>query len=363
MPSHPGGPNQGTFDYSGEVNPLPETGSTCGEQRYELGEEIGSGGMGVVYRAKDKQLQNRDVAVKTFRRDKRWTRQHVDQFRDEAYITAQLQHPNIPPVFDLGTLSDGRPFLAMKLIKGSTLEKMLGEQPDPSRYLVIFEQVTQAVAYAHDHNIIHRDLKPLNVMVGAFGEVQVMDWGLAKMLPPAAPQSGSDLAPKGLTVIQSLREPTDPGTNDGIVKGTPEYMSPEQARGEKVAIDRRTDVFSLGAILYRVLTGQPLYQVQAHESSGETRVALLCSMAKQGPTRSTFKRLESCSADSGLISLFRWCLEIAYDDRLANAGCVAEEIAKLRAKALLAQIESEIDKRLALRSPAGDDPDWADWAD
>ena len=125
------------------------------------------------------------------------------RFVDEARITGQLQHPGIPPVHDLGTLPDGRPFLAMKLIKGRTLDALLRDRPDPAadrgRFVAAFEQVCQAVGYAHAHRVIHRDLKPANVMVGAFGEVQVMDWGLAKVLAdgparaprrPAIPTSG-----------------------------------------------------------------------------------------------------------------------------------------------------------------------------
>jgi serine/threonine protein kinase len=153
---------------------------------YELLDEIGRGGMGVVHRARDLAL-DRDVAVKLL-----VDRYPVDspparRFLDEARITGQLQHPSIPAVYRVGALPDGRPFLAMKLIKGSTLAALLGQRPDPTadrgRLVAIFEHICQAVAYAHAHRVIHRDLKPSNVMVGKFGEVQVMDWGLAKVLP------------------------------------------------------------------------------------------------------------------------------------------------------------------------------------
>src|SRR5262249_30223272 len=146
---------------------------------------IARGGMGVIFRATDNAL-GREVAIKVlverFAPDSGTAR----RFADEARIAAQLQHPGIPPVHDVGTLPDGRPFLAMKLIKGQTLEELLQARPDVSgergRYVAVFEQVCQAVAYAHSRGVIHRDLKPSNVMVGAFGEVQVMDWGLAKVL-------------------------------------------------------------------------------------------------------------------------------------------------------------------------------------
>src|SRR5262245_63094348 len=134
------------------------------------------------------------------------------RFADEARITAQLQHPAIPPVHEVGTLPDGRPFLAMKLIKGQTLDALLASRPEPSvergRFVAVFEQLCQAVAYAHAHGVIHRDLKPSNVMVGAFGEVQVMDWGLAKVLG-ARPEERIDPEQKVTTVVHSLRESDD----------------------------------------------------------------------------------------------------------------------------------------------------------
>ena len=152
---------------------------------YQLLDEIGHGGMGVVYRARDTVL-DRDVAVKLLSNHYPADSPAAQRFLSEARITGQLQHPGIPAVHQVGTLADGRPFLAMKLIKGSTLETLLKYRPDPSadrgRLPAIFEAVCQAVGYAHAHRVIHRDLKPANVMVGAFGEVQVMDWGLAKVL-------------------------------------------------------------------------------------------------------------------------------------------------------------------------------------
>src|SRR5262249_33573261 len=198
------------------------------------------------------------------------------RFTDEARITAQLQHPNVPAVHDLGVLPDGRPFLAMKLIKGCTLAARLGERPDPAadrgRFVAIFEHVCQAVAYAHSLRVIHRDLKPSNVMVGKFGEVQVMDWGLAKVLPeggPAGGRPGREPPAADGTVIRTRRAGTadtpggsgspTPPTRTGSVLGTPAYMAPEQAGGEVDRLDARADVFGLGAVLCEVLTGKPPY--------------------------------------------------------------------------------------------------------
>src|SRR6516162_10135913 len=179
---------------------------------YEVEAVLGYGGMGVVYRATDGTL-GREVAVKVLL--DRFTRDSgsVRRFAEEARITAQLQHPGIPPVHELGTLPDGRPFLAMKLIKGQTLDALLASRPEPSvergRFVAVFEQLCQAVAYAHAHGVIHRDLKPGNVMVGSFGEVQVMDWGLAKVLASGGCQplerSVSDPEQKTVTtVVRSL---------------------------------------------------------------------------------------------------------------------------------------------------------------
>src|SRR5262249_35291253 len=161
---------------------------------------LGRGGMGVAYKARDLSL-DRDVAVKLLQDRYPADSPIACRFTSEAPITAQLQHPGVPAVHRVGTLPDGRPFLAMKLIKGRTLSALLRERPDTAadrgRFVATFEQVCQAVGYAHAHNVIHRDLKPSNVMVGAFGEVQVMDWGLAKVLtargrPPGPPDTAPD---------------------------------------------------------------------------------------------------------------------------------------------------------------------------
>ena len=147
-----------------------------------------------MYRAGDLPL-NRLVAIKTLQASNRGNRRAAERFTAEAQVTAQLQHPSIPAVHELGTFPDGRPFLAMRLVKGRTLADLPKERPDPShdrgRFLAMFEQVCHAVGYAHDHHVIHRDLKPANIMVGAHGEVQVMDWGLAKVLDQRAEETGT----------------------------------------------------------------------------------------------------------------------------------------------------------------------------
>src|SRR5262249_53454213 len=146
---------------------------------------IGRGGMGVVYRAHDPDL-GRELAVKGLQERYRDHPEAVGRLLGEAPVTARLQHPNIPPAHEQGRPPDGRPFFAMKLVPGDTLDSLLSGGPSRGqelpRWLQVFAQVCQAVAYAHSRGVIHRDLKPRNIMVGVFGEVQVMDWGLAKVL-------------------------------------------------------------------------------------------------------------------------------------------------------------------------------------
>ena len=154
--------------------------------RYRLQSRIGRGAMGVVFRGRDTDL-GREVALKALREEHREDTKLAQRFIEEAQIGGQLVHPGIVPTYELGTLADGRPFFTMKLVKGCRLYELLAARPaadeDLARFLAIFGQVCQTLAYAHSRGVIHRDLKPSNIMVGSFGEVQVMDWGLAKVLP------------------------------------------------------------------------------------------------------------------------------------------------------------------------------------
>jgi serine/threonine protein kinase len=228
---------------------------------YEVLGRLGRGGMGVVWRGRDRRLQ-RDVAIKVMKEELAGRPQLGPRFLEEAQVTSQLAHPAIPPVHELGELPDGRPYFVMKLVKGRTLAELLQARSVPAdelpRWLGIFEQVCQAVAYAHSKGVIHRDLKPHNVMVGAFGEVQLMDWGLAKVLATQPPSMAAAGPPE--SVVATVRTADLKGaTQAGSVLGTYAYMAPEQARGEVAGLDRRCDVFGLGAILCEVLTGQPPY--------------------------------------------------------------------------------------------------------
>jgi serine/threonine-protein kinase len=291
--------------------------------RYELIGEIARGGMGVVLRGRDPNL-GRDLALKLLLDRHRGRSDLVERFIEEAQICGQLQHPGVVPVYELGTLRDRRPFFTMKLVKGRTLAALLSERAsttdDLPRFLSTFEAVCQTVAYAHARGVIHRDLKPSNVMVGSFGEVQVMDWGLAKVLPrDGQPTDRAASAPGNETVVATARTKGDSDLSQaGSVLGTPAYMAPEQARGETEAVDRRADVFALGSILCEILTGTPAFQ-------GPSSLEILRA-AGRADTTASLSRLSGCGADEELVALARDCLAAAAEDRPADAGVVAERL-------------------------------------
>src|SRR5262245_52843394 len=322
-----------------EPRPLGRARSLPAADRYVIGEEIARGGMGAIHRATDTAF-GREVAVKVLLEKYAPTSGTARRFHDEARITGQLQHPNIPAVHDLGTLPDGRPFLAMKIIKGDTLDALLAARVDPSadrgRFVSVFEQVCQAVAYAHAHDVIHRDLKPANVMVGAFGEVQVMDWGLAKVLTnrPEAPPDDEETA-AGTAVI-SLRDSDGEFTQAGSVLGTPAYLPPEQAVGAVHKVGPRSDVFGLGAVLAVILTGKPPFVASSTET---TRVR-----AATGDVAECFARLDAGGADPELVALCKRCLSPRPEDRPADAGEVATQIAALRTAADERARQAEVDR-------------------
>jgi tetratricopeptide (TPR) repeat protein len=297
--------------------------------------------MGVIYRATDTVL-DREVAVKVLHDKYAPDSGAAHRFAGEAHIAAQLQHPGIPPVHDLGALANGQPFLAMKLIKGGTLDVMLAARPNPDhdrgRFVAIFERVCQALAYAHAHGVIHRDLKPANIMVGAFGEVQVMDWGLAKILGSRERERPEDdpQATTGGTEVVSLRDSDGSFTQAGSVLGTPAYMPPEQAVGAIGKVDERSDVFGLGAILAVILTGNPPF---AAASTDTTRVK-----AAQGDVADCFARLEACGAEPELVALCKQCLSPRPVERPADAGQVAAAVANLRQAAEERARRAELDR-------------------
>src|SRR5579872_232153 len=309
-------------------------------RRYELLEEIGRGGVGVIYQALDKALA-RGVAVKLLGDKCQPGSRAANRFLDEARITGQLQHPAIPPIHDVGTTLDGRPFLVLKFIKGQTLESLLKNRSslteERGRFLAIFEQICQAVAYAHSHHVIHRDLKPANVMVGSFGETLVMDWGLAKVIGPAALNNTSSTAPETTlpeTEIHDARE-TDDATRAGSILGTPAYMPPEQAIGAIDQVDQQSDVFGLGAILCVILTGKPPFVGADSESTRQ--------LAARARLEDAIQRLDNCGAEPSLVKLCKSCLAVEKIGRPKDANEVAATIAALRSDADERARRAEID--------------------
>jgi serine/threonine protein kinase len=223
------------------------------DDRYALVEEIGRGGMGTVYLATDEPL-GREVAIKVA--SAAASADTARRLRGEAQILATLEHPGIVPVHEVGTLADGRTFYVMKRVRGRTLLEHLRDVADLGERLRIFERVCEPVAFAHAHGVIHRDLKPDNVMVGAFGEVLVMDWGVAKTVRHEEPLPCGANEEMPSTGDEERRDPVPGRTQPGTVLGTRGYMAPEQA-APGGPVDARTDVYALGAILVTLLTGSP----------------------------------------------------------------------------------------------------------
>jgi len=249
--------------------------------KFTLVEELGRGGMGIILRGRDKVL-HRDVALKIIRDPGDEVQR--ERFIKEAQVTGQLEHPNIVPVHEFGIDHNGCIFFAMKLVRGRTLGEIIDghrssdaavQRDFPlSRLVTILIQVSHAVAFAHSRGVIHRDLKPSNIMLGDFGEVMLMDWGLAKVgvaEVPEPPSVGDETpSPGDHPAIRRLDD-----TQDGSVLGTPVYMPPEQALGQIGSLDARSDVYSLGAILYEMLTlrtpveGDNIKDVLQKVASGE----------------------------------------------------------------------------------------------
>jgi serine/threonine protein kinase len=234
-----------TIDHLRKILEVPDLSGT----KYRLIEKIASGGMGEVFLVEDRSLK-RKVALKVVHRHIS-SKEFTHRLSREAEIIAQLEHPGIVPIHDVGTLADGRSFYTMKYVQGQRLDEFFQSSPSLSDLLRIFQKICETVGFAHSHNVIHRDLKPENIMVGPFGEVLVMDWGVAKVVGQEHHQDRT-YAPG------SEPPPSDSsGTQPGTIVGTLAYMSPEQAAGKGNSAGPETDIYSLGAILYFIQTGRP----------------------------------------------------------------------------------------------------------
>ncbi len=291
--------------------------------KYRVLGEIARGGMGLVLRGHDLEL-GRDVAMKVVHAELADRPEVVDRFVEEAQIGGQLQHPGVVPVYELGVMADQRPYFTMKLVKGRTLAAILARRKSPTeerlRYLGIFEAVCQTMAYAHSKGVIHRDLKPANIMVGSFGEVQVVDWGLSKVLHRGGVADELAAQDQARTVIETVRSGPRSGSDSivGNVLGTPAYMSPEQARGETDQLDERTDVFALGAILCELLTGAPPYVAAEGEN-----LLQKAALAELDQARA---RIAAAQASDELKKLCLVCLLPSRQARPSSADELAQSV-------------------------------------
>jgi eukaryotic-like serine/threonine-protein kinase len=259
---------------------LPDLSGT----RYQLVKRLGSGGMGVVYLAEDTILGRR-VALKVLDVPDA-SGELAARLQREASILATLEHPGMVPVHDAGTLADGRGFYAMKFVEGTRLDRLDAQKETLLDLLRIFMRICETVSFAHARGVLHRDLTPGNIMIGSFGEVLVMDWGVAKILSSTS-EGGVDKLPKRNKTVRNLTPSAALlQTEHGTVLGTMGYMSPEQARGEIESLDVRSDIFSLGAILQFLLT----------KTSSESPPPPLSAISKKAMSPDRANRYESCSA-------------------------------------------------------------------
>ncbi len=286
--------------------PRPDTAGT----RYEVLERLAAGGMGIVYRARDREL-DREVALKVLQAGPVPPGAKARMLQ-EARILGRLEHPGIVPIHDVGRLPDGRTFYAMKLVRGRRLDEQAGAADSLGDLLRLFGRICDAVAFAHAHGVVHRDLKPENVMVGSFGEVLVMDWGVAKVLGglrDGAEPSASAARPETARVTQT-----------GMVIGTPGYMAPEQERGETDRVDERSDVFALGAIL------RFLMEEWDRRDAGEGTVAGAVS-------REGFRKRERTGAKQGavprpLAAICRRAMASGPAQRYSSVSDLAADVAR-----------------------------------
>ncbi len=286
------GPGDFAIEHLRDVAEQPDLSQT----RYEVRSILGRGGMGAVYAAHDREL-GRLVALKVTSLAAS-SADSIARLRKEADILAALEHPNIIPVHDVGVLPDGRSFYTMKLVRGRRLDEHVQDGRPLAERLQIFERICDAVAFAHAHGVIHRDLKPANIMVGPFGEVLVMDWGVAKSGPerPTAPRA------------DSAAEPDAGVTDAGTVLGTRGFMSPEQAVGDP-DVDARSDIYALGAILRFLLTVPELREDGARAPTRRLPKALT-AIADQALAAAREARYQSVGDLAADLSRYRDALRV-----------------------------------------------------
>lgn len=297
--------------------------------RYTVVERMAVGGMAEIYRAREDGF-DRDLAIKVIHAELHGIPEAESRFLTEARLTGQLQHPNIVPVHAMGRLESGRLYFTLKLVMGRTLEATLAAEHPPeeageklTRLLEIFERMCEALELAHSEGVVHRDLKPSNVMVGAFGEVQLMDWGIAKILRPRPDDRPAELHPDVALARQADGGRVIGMTEAGRVLGTLAYIAPEQARGEVDRIGPATDVFGLGAILCEILTGAPPYRWESPDAASTT-VAL--NRVANPDLSEVIRRLKDSRKPGRLIDLATACLAVDPGHRPADAAAVRKQL-------------------------------------
>jgi serine/threonine-protein kinase len=292
--------------------------------KYIVGDKLAEGGMGGIYKVFDRGLQ-RHAVMKVMLPELLEDATQLSQFLREAQITGQLEHPNIIPIHDIGVTAEARPFFVMKLLQGENLlqivRKLHAKDPEYEQtyslftLLTICRKVCDAVAFAHANHYIHRDIKPDNIMVGEYGEVLLLDWGLAR------PAGQADVASAG-EAVDALGRPFMAAvtnlTQSGEIKGTPNYLSPEQARGDVELIDERTDVFLLGATLYTVATltlpygGRDPYTIIERAAKGQ-----LVPPQERAPQR---------QIPDGLSQIILKCMAYDPDDRYPSVAALSKDL-------------------------------------
>ncbi|MEK7484998.1 MAG: serine/threonine-protein kinase, partial [Planctomycetota bacterium] len=289
------------------------------KRRYRYVGELGAGGMGQVFKAMDLNLK-REIAVKVLGKNLENQEGPIGRFLAEAQITSQLEHPNIIPVHELGSDRKGQIFFTMKKVEGKPLSHIISrlkvndtntlKKYTPQEILRNFRKICDAVAFAHASRVIHRDLKPDNIMIGKFGEVLVMDWGLAKVLDKKeSPKKSAE------PIIQTARQESGAHTIDGTISGTPLYMSPEQAEGRNSEIRESADIYSLGSILFELFTYVPpvqgknlqeilknvmagkLFNVQLHQKNIPPELFAIISKCLQLKPSQRYPSVEALSQD------------------------------------------------------------------
>ena len=292
--------------------------------RYIIGQELGSGSVGQVIEARDQHL-GRQVAIKILHDGEGLSRDGIARFVAEAQITAQLEHPSVVPVHEIGIMPGGMPYFSMKLVKGRSLDDIInhlrvGDREARRTYnylarLRLFQRICQGMAYAHAKGVVHRDLKPGNIFIGEFGEVQIMDWGLAKTVKSSLPDFDED-------PVTTVRQASGMNTMGGAIAGTPAYMSPEQARGDFIRIGPASDVFALGLILAEFMSLTRVYRQSTFQSTLE---------AARNPSGEVDIRhlAPGASLSGGVDRVVRKATHPDIDRRYRHAGELSSDIAKL----------------------------------